>query len=165
MYSVAPYIFLIYFSISGSFLIASAFSSGVKNRNPPSVGLFPYIISGTSQIGFLLLSTNISGALTRYALILSTIWKRSEEYNTRSFVLSFVLNPTITQWTWAFWLASLSHIKVRCAKSMWIWKRSYRGFQTAATCSPCVIEFVDTKAVWMTVFCISWAALKYHPAT
>jgi hypothetical protein len=73
--------------------------------------------------------------------------------------LLITLKPTITQWTAAFPFASLTHLKVRYAKSMLIPNISNNGFHTAATCSPCVIEFVETNAARIAVPCKYSAAL------
>ena len=69
------------------------------------------------------------------------------------------LNPIITQCTWALIFASLSQRNVLYAKSKCIPNCSNIGFQIAATCSPCVMELVETRAAFICVPCIIWAAL------
>src|SRR5574344_3136321 len=64
----------IYFSLSGSCFISSSFSSSVNKKLPPSFGILPKEIFGTSQIGFLLFSITISSPLTKYGVIFFTIF-------------------------------------------------------------------------------------------
>ena len=71
----------------------------------------------------------------------------------------------MTQWTCAFSLASLSQRNVRHAKSMTRPYFSKSGRQSGATCSPCVIEFVETNAARAAVPAIRAAARWYHAPT
>ena len=112
-------------------------------------------------------------------LIFSTFVTNSPEYSGFSFLPSPELKPTITQCTAALSADSLSHLNVRWAKSICIPKRLYSGFHTSATCSPWVMELVETKAAFLHLIrpsgtfpsrgrfevAIYSAALKYHPAT
>ncbi|OQC20776.1 MAG: hypothetical protein BWX70_03258 [Verrucomicrobia bacterium ADurb.Bin070] len=66
--------------------------------------------------------------------------------------MSNVAKPMMTTWTWALPRASLCHWNVRCAK--WIFTRLPNSRpQISGTCSPWVIELVDTKPTTMAV---SW---------
>ena len=76
-----------------------------------------------------------------------------------------VAKAIMTQWTAAWELDSLPHLKVRHAKSICVPNRSIIGCQTPVTCSPWVILFVDTKAALTGVWHMYSAALKYQPAT
>ena len=80
----------------------------------------------------------------------------------RGALFGAMLNPTITQCTCALLLASLSHLNVRCAKSICT-PSSNNGFHKSATLSPYVTEFVDTSAALTAVPFIRSAAFLYLP--
>jgi len=123
-----------------------------ERRDPflePALAAFPYVNGG-------LFASN-SAALTGYAgvspaPIAASAAKECGEASavvpisageTPAYPVRAAANPIMTQWTWAFSEASLSQRKVRWAKRM----LTGRAFQRAATCSPCVMLLVETKAV------------------
>src|SRR5690606_678476 len=117
---------------------------------PPSVGLLPHDIVGTLHSGLLRLVMTTSGASTRYGLMFAASIRTGlllgDSYSKISFLAAGMRpNPTITQWTAACPRASLFHWNVRCAKWMRTPLDSSSG-QSRPTCSPWVMELVDTKA-------------------
>ena len=67
--SLAPTSSLIYSCAKGSRFINSRHSSAAIIKLPPSTGLFPYTIDGTSPKGLVRLSMKMSSASIRYPLI------------------------------------------------------------------------------------------------
>lgn len=61
---------LIHLCAFGSDFSKASLSSELSNKLPPSVGWFPFQISGTLHIGLLTFCNTKSGASTKYGLIL-----------------------------------------------------------------------------------------------
>ena len=71
----------------------------------------------------------------------------------------------ITQCTAATPFASFDQRNVLCANPIWMPNRCISGAHNNPTCSPCMIEFVDTNAPRIAVRCMYFAAFQYQTQT